>query len=315
MDALAETATAANQSKGGAKEFLDQLFGAGVLTETGVDGLYGRSGDFEEVIERFEALVTRYAGDDKAERIHFPPGMPRPMLEKSGYLKSFPQLAGCVHSFMGGEADHAKLLQMLADGEDWTELQKATDVVLTPAACYPLYPTVAKRGPMPEGGVLFDLKSYCFRHEPSQDPARMQLFRMREYVRIGSPEEVRAFRESWLERGPALIRSLGLPCEIDLANDPFFGRAGKMLANNQRDQGLKFELLIPVANEKPTACLSFNYHQDHFGTLWGISQANGQQAHSACVGFGLERVALALFRHHGMKVADWPQSVRDVLWS
>ena len=42
-----------------------------------------------------------------------------------------------------------------------------------------------------------------------------------------------------------------------------------MLANNQRDQGLKFELLVPVNSaEKPTACLSFNYHQDHFGSTW-----------------------------------------------
>lgn len=296
--------------------FLDELFDAGLLFKTGVDGLYGRAGIFEEVIERFEGLVTRFGAEDRATKIHFPPGMPRPILEKSGYLKSFPQLAGCIHCFMGGEADHARLLAKLAAGEDWTEVQEATDVVLTPAACYPLYPTVAQRGPLPAEGALFDLKSYCYRHEPSRDPARMQLFRMREYVRIGAPEQVRAFRETWLERGRALVTSLGLPCHVDLANDPFFGRAGKMLANNQREQGLKFELLIPVNDAaKPTACLSFNYHQDHFGALWSIQQHDGQPAHSACVGFGLERVALALFRHHGTDVDAWPAAVRAVLWS
>jgi hypothetical protein len=36
-------------------------------------------------------------------------------------------------------------------------------------------------------------------------------------------------------------------------------------------------------------------------------------AHSACVGFGLERVALALFKRHGLDVGDWPREVRDVL--
>ena len=297
-----------------ATTFLDQLFDAGVLVETGVDGLYGRSGQFEEVIDRFLDVVSRYGAGDKATPIHFPPGMPRATLEKSGYLKSFPHLAGCVHAFMGNEADHMRLLGLLAEGKDWTELQEATDVVLTPAACYPLFPMVAQRGALPEEGALFDLRSYCFRHEPSKDPARMQLFRMREYVRFGSAEQVQAFRETWLERGPALIGSLGLPCEIDVANDPFFGRAGKMLANNQRDQSLKFELLIPVANEKPTACLSFNYHQDHFGGTWDLRRHDGSRAHSACVGFGLERVALALFRHHGTDVAAWPKAVRDVLW-
>ncbi|RUW12549.1 hypothetical protein EOA60_34340, partial [Mesorhizobium sp. M1A.F.Ca.IN.020.06.1.1] len=190
------------------KSLLDSLFENGILFESGVDGLYGRSGAFEDVIERFERLVTRLGAPDKATRIHFPPGMSRATLEKSGYMKSFPQLAGCVHSFMGGEREHAQLLGMLADGGDWTELQKATDLALTPAACYPLYPTIAARGPVPAQGLLFELSSYCFRHEPSKDPARMQLFRMREFVKIGTAEQVRSFRESWLKRGRAMIESL-----------------------------------------------------------------------------------------------------------
>ncbi|HET7411461.1 MAG TPA: amino acid--[acyl-carrier-protein] ligase [Pararhizobium sp.] len=285
------------------------------MFDSGVDGLYGRSGVFEEVIERFEAAVLRIGAADNATRIHFPPGMSRQTLEKSGYMKTFPQLAGCVHSFMGGEREHAQLLGLMEAGEDWTGLQEATDVAMTPAACYPLYPTVAQLGPLPEEGRLFALSSYCFRHEPSKDPARMQLFRQREYIRIGTAEQVRAFQKLWMERGKALMESLELPCEVEIANDPFFGRGGKIMANSQRDQALKFELLIPVTSiERPTACLSFNYHQDHFGEGWGIRFADGSVAHSACVGFGLERIALALFRHHGPDVAAWPKAVRRFLW-
>jgi seryl-tRNA synthetase len=298
-----------------AASFLDRLFADGVLMPTGVDGLYGRSGAFEAVIDGFERLVERHARADGAVKIHFPPAMPRANMERSGYLKSFPQLAGSIHSFVGGEADHCRLIEALTEGRDWSEFQSPTDVVLTPAACYPLYPTVAAKGPVPAGGLLFDLKSYCFRHEPSTEPTRMQLFRMRENVRIGTPEEVTEFRERWLERGPAMIASLGLPCELDVANDPFFGRGGKLMARNQRDQQLKFELLIPVNDgAPPTACLSFNYHQDHFGGLWGMAFENGEKAHSACVGFGLERIALALFRHHGTDTDAWPAAVREVLW-
>jgi seryl-tRNA synthetase len=241
--------------------------------------------------------------------------MARAALEKTGYMKSFPQLAGCVHSFMGDERDHARLLGMMEKGEDWTEMQEATEVAMTPAACYPLYPTVARQGPVPAEGLLYELSSYCFRHEPSKDPARMQLFRQREYIRIGTNEQVQAFQKSWMERGRRIVEELDLPCEIEVANDPFFGRAGKMMANSQRDQTLKFELLIPVTSiEKPTACLSFNNHQDHFGQSWGIRFADGTFCHSGCVGFGLERVALALFRHHGPDVATWPVKVRDALW-
>lgn len=298
-----------------AGSFLDRLFEDGVLVPTGVDGLYGRSGAFEEVIDGFERLVERFARADGAVKIHFPPAMPRVNMEKSGYLKSFPQLAGSICSFMGNDADHCRLIEALTEGRDWSEFQQPTDVVLTPAACYPLYPTVAAKGRVPDAGLLFDLKSYCFRHEPSQEPTRMQLFRMRENVCIGTPEQVKDFRERWLGRGPEMIRALGLPCELDVANDPFFGRGGKLMARNQRDQQLKFELLVPVNDGAgPTACLSFNYHQDHFGSLWGMVREDGEKAHSACVGFGLERIALALFRHHGNDVAKWPDEVRAALW-
>ncbi len=294
--------------------FLETLFDAGLLVETGVDGLYGRSGVFEDVVARFEALISAYGAGDKAETMRFPPAMSRRHFEASGYLKSFPQLAGTVHSFCGGDREHSLLLERIADGVDWTDAQKATDVVLTPAACYPVYPAIAKRGPLPAEGRLFDLQSYCFRHEPSSDPARMQLFRMREYVRAGSPEQVLAFREAWLERGRNLIGALGLPLEVDVANDPFFGRAGRILASGQREQGLKFELLVPIDSGGASACLSFNYHQDHFGKTWGIVTADGETAHTACVGFGLERVALALFKHHGVDIVGWPSSVRKQLW-
>jgi seryl-tRNA synthetase len=293
---------------------LDQLIAEGLLVPTGVDGLYGRSGVFEDVIARFEALVTRTGGGDGAEVLRFPPAMTRTQLETSGYMKSFPQLAGTVHSFCGGDHEHFDLLAKLDEGESWTEHQAPTDIALTPAACYPLYPMVASQGPVSADGRLFDVQSYCFRHEPSADPARMQLFRMREYVRCGTAEQVQAFRQGWIERAEAMIASLELPFEVVPANDPFFGRAGKMMKVSQREQGLKLEMVIPVANAQPTACLSFNYHQDHFAHTWGLRLAEGGPAHTGCVGFGLERIALALFRHHGLAPAQWPETVRRVLW-
>ncbi len=295
--------------------FLDGLMSHGLLIDTGIDGLYGRSGAFEDVISRFDELISGFGGGDNAEVVRFPPGMNRALFEKSGYMKSFPQLAGTVHSFDGDDKQHARLLEKIDAGGDWAGDQSATDIVLAPAACYPLYPAVAKRGALPPEGRIYDLNSYCFRHEPSKDPARMQMFRMREYVRIGSPEQVIDFRKVWLERGRELIGRLGVPFDVDVANDPFFGRAGRMMASSQRDQGLKFELLIPIESvEKPTACLSFNYHQDHFGLLWGIQTNTGDVAHTACVGFGMERVALALFKHHGFDTRAWPKAVRAALW-
>jgi seryl-tRNA synthetase len=298
------------------KEFLDQLVQAGLLIPTGVAGLFGRGQVFEDVLERFDQYITRSAKGDQAESIRFPPVINRKDFECSEFLDSFPQLAGTVFSFGGTEAEHMKLLDLIHEGKDWSEFQKMTDVVLTPAACYPLYPMVARRGPIPGDGHLFDVFSYCFRHEPSGDPARMQMFRMREFVRVGAPEAVVPWRDEWRERGTRLLQSVGLPVATDLANDPFFGRGGRMLAVNQRDQQLKFELLIPICSEeKPTAVMSFNYHQDHFGTLFGLQQKSGETAHTACVGFGMERIVLALFKTHGLDPKNWPTTARETLWT
>jgi seryl-tRNA synthetase len=295
--------------------FLDRLFESGLLIDTGVDGLYGRSGQFEDVIAAFERLIDRVGGADGAEAIRFPPGMSMAYFEKAGYMKSFPQLAGTVHSFCGNDHDHMSLLKCMEEGGDWTKEQKATDIALTPAACYPLYPTIANRGALPMSGGLYDLQSYCFRHEPSKEPTRQQMFRMREYVCMGTEAHVTDFRQLWMDRGVEMLKSLGLDVEIDIANDPFFGRAGRMMANNQRDQNLKFELLIPVNSAaNKTACMSFNYHQDAFGTKWGLNLADGSVAHTACVGFGLERIALALFAHHGLDTKVWPDAVKKELW-
>ena len=308
MDAQSDAST------DGKAAYLDALLGAGLLIDSGVPGVYGRSGMFEDVITRFEALITTL-GEGAAEVIRFPPGMNRAHFARSGYMKSFPQLAGAVHSFCGDSHDHNDLLQAIEGGQDWTGGLTGTEVVLTPATCYPLYPAVAARGALPADGGLYDLQSYCFRHEPSNDPARMQLFRQREYVRIGSPDQVLEFRQTWLQRGQQLINRVALPYQLEIASDPFFGRGGKLMAMAQREQQLKFELLVPITSiEQPTACLSFNYHQDHFGQTWDIATHDGEVAHTACVGFGLERIALGLFKHHGLDVKTWPAGVREALW-
>jgi len=292
--------------------FRDRLLEHGVLVSSGVPGLYGRSGAFEEVVDGIERYVTRMGRADGPEVLRFPPILNRSHMARSGYLNSFPQLAGSVHSFDGGAAEHKELMHHLDVGEEWADALPPTDVALTPAACYPVYPIAA--GMLPEGGRLFDVMSYCFRHEPSTDPARMQSFRQREYVRLGTPDDVRAFRDLWLERSQMMLSSLGLQVKADLANDAFFGKRGRMLAASQRDQSLKFEILAPVADaEALTAIASCNYHLDHLSGAFGVYTAPNELAHTACVGFGLERITLALFAAHGLCVDEWPAEVLGIL--
>jgi seryl-tRNA synthetase len=304
--------------------FRDELIAHGILIDSGENGLYCRSQVFEDVVERLNTAMTHLGSDENAEVLRFPPAMRRTDFEDSEFLKNMPQLAGTIHAFDGDDRGQMRLLRCLDDAmkqssddrdTEWMDQQKPTRLVLTPAACYPVYPIIGRRGPLPANGHVVDASSYCFRHEPSLEPTRMQMFRQREYVRLGTPQQVKAFRQKWIERGSLLVSLLGLPVEVDLANDPFFGRGGKIVADSQRAQELKFELLIPIANpNSKTACFSFNYHVDHFGRIWNITCEDGSTAHSACAGVGLERLTLALFRHHGLDVKAWPEDVRALLW-
>jgi seryl-tRNA synthetase len=138
---------------------------------------------------------------------------------------------------------------------------------------------------------------------------------MREFVRVADFETVKPWRDAWLERGKRILESVGLRAKAATATDPFFGRGGRMLAINQRDQELKFELLVPITSEEnPTAVMSFNYHQDHFGSLFDIKTSRGEVAQTACAAFGLDRLALALLKTHGLDPAQWPARVRQALW-
>jgi len=279
----------------------------------GIDGVYGRTALYEGVIERLAAFISRQR-DPRAEVLRFPPVMSRRQLEKSGYLKSFPNLLGCVCALHGSESAIRSAADLHESGGDWTSGLAASDLVLSPAACYPLYPIVAARGRIPEGGLLFDVAADCFRREPSQSLDRLQSFRMREYVRIGPPDEITAFREAWMQRARGLADQLALPYTVDVANDPFFGRVGQIMAVSQLQQSLKFELLIRYhRTAKPTACMSFNYHREHFGQVWGLQDSRNELAHTGCVAFGMDRLAVALFANHGLELALWPASARAAL--
>ena len=294
-------------------DFRSELLASGLLVDTGVNGLYLRSGTFEKVVRGIDDLVTSAGADQHASVLHFPAVVPRLLLERSGYLRSFPDLLGPVNVFEGSDDLHAQLLERLERGENWAELLTPSDVALCSAACHPLYPSCSGR--LPAGGHRFEVFGHCFRHEPSLDPARMQAFRQHEFVYLGDPDGAVAHRDLWLERSADLLSGLGLAVDAVVANDPFFGRAGRMLASSQRAETLKYEIVCAInPDAEPTAISSSNYHVDLFGIGFGIESSNGDVAHTACVGFGVERITLALLAAHGLDPDTWPPGVRSRLW-
>ena len=293
--------------------FRNELLESGMLIGTSVPGLYGRSGPFEAIVSGLDALLSDVAAPLEAEVLRFPPVFPRIDFERTDYIASFPDLSGVVSSFERGDKEHAALLAARSAGEPWDGWLDPTDVVLTPAICHPLYATLEAR--IPEGGRTFDLSGYVFRHEPSIDPMRMQAFRMREFVFVGSADAAQRYRDTWLGHAMDTLASLGLAVQAVPANDPFFGRAGRMLVSAQLRENLKVEIIVPIYGDlhEGTAITSANCQRDHLTAPFDIRTADGEVAHGACIGFGMERTTLALLRTHGLDVSLWPSSVRAKL--
>lgn len=235
--------------------------------------------------------------------------MPRENLDRTDYVASFPQLSAAVSTYTGGDAEHRLLLAGRDAGHDWGGHFHASEVALVPSACHSVYPTLA--GELPRDGAWVDVTGHCYRHEPSVDPARLQSFRMHEVVRVGSDRAAIAHRDSWAARAAGLLTGLGLDVRRVAATDPFFGRAGRLLAADQSADDLKSELIVPLYGEDlpGVAVASSNYHRDHFGTRFGITTVDGAPAHSSCLGFGIERIALALLAAHGLDRSAWPDAV------
>ena len=295
------------------REFRDQLIDAGLLVSMGVDGLYGRGAAFESIVEGIDAVIREKMHEvhgDGPRVLRFPPAFSRESFEKTDYVASFPQLTGAISTFSGDGPAHRALLEDREAGRPWDGHLTPAGTMLVSAACHPAYATLAVAVPAP--GELLDVYGYCFRHEPAVDPARMQVFRMHEVVFVGTPELARGHRDAWIQHGLAVLNDLGLQALAVIANDPFFGRPGKLLAANQRDEGLKTELVVRLYGDldEGTAIVSANCHGDHFGQKFGLTTPDGSIANSACVGFGMERVALALLRTHGLDLDAWPPGVR-----
>ena len=69
---------------------------------------------------------------------------------------------------------------------------------------------------------------------------------------------------------------------------------------------MKYEMRLTIPYlSKSIACSSVNFHSTAFGSAFGIKTGK-RPATTGCVGFGLERWALALFAQFGPDLANWP---------
>ena len=299
----------------------------GLPIPTDVAGVYLFPESFEAIIALLRRGIAAMAADEPFRRLAIPPVISRRAIEHAGYVKTFPQLLGTVHSYGGTSKQWGRLSPLIEEGGEWHTDQRISDVVLLPAACYPVYASLSGR--TLTGPAKFAVDANCFRQEATSEIGRLRSFRMSELVTASSEEYCLRWRGRWLDRVADWFTAMGLDVSIDVADDPFFGPGRKLFQAAQRVQELKLELRVPVLGDAATgtvqAIASANYHKDHFGEVYGFragsasaasvsSSESSEQAplgHTSCMAFGLERIALALINIHGARSDRWSPAVRS----
>jgi seryl-tRNA synthetase len=273
-------------------------------------GVYLFPEGFEQIVAALRSGIAALGADQGYRTLVIPPVISRRMIERAGYVNAFPQLLGTVHSYVGDGKGWTRLAPLVTDGGGWHVEQQISDLVLLPAACYPVYASIA--GAELDAPVRYAVSGNCFRQEATSEPGRLRSFRMVEYVTAGPEDYCVQWRADWLDRVACWLTELGLAVGIEVADDPFFGPGRKLFQAAQRAQELKLELKVALAEDRVQAVASANYHKDHFGAGFGFRCA-GEVGHTACMAFGLERIALALIHAHHGRLADWPAGVRGLL--
>ncbi|HEY8077627.1 MAG TPA: hypothetical protein VIF62_26050 [Labilithrix sp.] len=231
------------------------------------------------------------------------------VLARCGYFGSFPQSV-CLVSHLREDFDAIESFRRANVDADSLRVPEAsalaTDAVLRPAVCIPIYRAM-QGASLRDGGRVVTSSGRCYRYESRNMEGMRRLwdFSMREIVFLG---DVEAKRAAILGSLTALAETWDLSFRLVSASDPFFATVRATKALWQRTRAAKYELVVDAG--APLAAGSVNFAGALFGEAFGITHG-GAPATTACVGFGLERLVLALFAQHGFDRARWPREIGE----
>jgi seryl-tRNA synthetase len=136
---------------------------------------------------------------------------------------------------------------------------------------------------------------------------------MREIFAVGDEEQLSTLRQRFLDFVQQLMIEFKIEGRIQTAADPFFVNVFAKKRVFQVNLKLKYEALawLPGKGEL-LAVASVNDHRDHFTRAFGLTLERGDQLHSSCLAFGLERLALSLIVQHGLEPRKWPAALLEV---
>lgn len=274
-------------------------------------GVASYQGELLRLMDELDAVFRTSAAAFAATEQRHPTTVATESLIDNGYLAEFPH-----HAILAGPVDGRADLERLsnADAASLDALAVARpSQVLAPTVCYHVFEGL--RGErIPSSEMCVTAVGSCHRHEgpATHGLDRLQTFTLREIVTIGTGERVQAVRDTLVQEALGFAERLGLRTRVVTATDPFFVGGLQRKRSFQSMMKLKYELeaWLPWAN-RWVAVASFNYHQSSLVDAYDIRGAGS--LHSMCVGYGLERWALALCSAHGPERRAWPVELRSPL--
>jgi len=280
-------------------------------------GIYTLGPMLTRLIDFFEAQFLTLADSFDAAPYRFPTLIPAKLLERVNYFHAFPHsLTFVTHlredlDVINHFAEHAACDEhgLNTNLESFDQIK----TLLSPAVCYHLYFALADK-PLPGGKLAATAVNSCFRYESLNLSSleRMWNFTMREVIFVGPKDYVLENREIARQRMAQFFEQINLAYKVETANDPFFVGEFRKQAAFQSAFQLKFEIRASLPYKNSTLAIgSYNYHQDFFGRHLNISLKDGTPAHTGCVAFGLERVALAFIAQYGFDKNKWPTLVQN----
>lgn len=240
------------------------------------------------------------------------------VLVRCGYFSSFPHSVSLV-SHLTEDFDAIEAFRVANTGSDTLKVPdpsalSCSDAVLRPAVCLPVYRELEGVS-LPAGGVTITTSGRAFRYESSNMEGIQRLwdFSMREIVFVGAAHDVEGQRTHLVDAVTSLMEEWDLAFRLVSGSDPFFATVRGAKALWQRTRAVKYEMIVDVG-ASAIAAGSINFAGTLFGDAFHIRTDAGEIATTACIGFGLERLVLALFSQHGFEPGRWPRAMREVVF-
>jgi hypothetical protein len=260
-------------------------------------------------------LLHRFARPFNAAEEVYPNVIPLEQLASTQHLRAFPEHLHFVSHLredlgvLERFASRARATDGVVQPEPG-ELEKVS-LMHNPSTCYHCY--AVRRGQCLEENEAVTAVTRCHRYESANhgDSGRLMEFTLREVIFVGSADFVRAARESSLQMIRQWVTDWQLYGVLLPANDPFFTDDYEVKAVHQHRLAMKYEYrAVLPGTGKTLAVLSSNLHAVTFGKAFDI-RVGGMRANTGCLGFGLERLAIAIAMQHGLDPEQWPSGLKS----